>query len=138
MIKKNNKRKSIFLKSFIIFLLFFFLPNQILLAQEEPPSPSDYESELIEGTPILEKGDILEIVFNIIQYLLSFLGVIAVCMIIYSGYLWMTAGGNEEKVGKAKKTLTYALVGLLVILFAYTITAFVISRLHGLASFQPK
>ena len=41
---------------------------------------------------------------------------IAVVMIIWSGFLFMTSEGNEDKVTKAKKSLTWALVGLLILL----------------------
>ena len=45
-------------------------------------------------------------------------------LIIYGGFLWMTAGGNEENVGKAKKTIYYAVIGMLIIFAAYSITYF--------------
>ena len=66
------------------------------------------------------------IIANIVKYLLSFLGVIFVILIIYAGFLWMTAGGNEEKIKKAKGLITNATIGLLIVLAAYTITHFVI------------
>lgn len=62
----------------------------------------------------------------IITYALSFLGVIAVLIVIYAGFKWMTAGGNEEQVNKAKKLLINGVIGLAIIILAYSITFFVI------------
>lgn len=42
-------------------------------------------------------------------------------MIIYAGFLVLTGGGDEEKSEKAKKTIIYAIIGILIILFSYVI-----------------
>ncbi len=69
------------------------------------------------------------IIGRIIQWALGFLGVIAVGLIMYAGFLWTTSGGEEEKISSAKKILTNALIGLAIILSAWGITTFVLSRL---------
>jgi len=70
---------------------------------------------------------------TIIQYIISaflgLLGIIFLVLIIYAGYNWMTAGGDEEKVTKAKETLQRAVIGLIIITAAYSITYFVFSNL---------
>lgn len=66
---------------------------------------------------------------NIIQVIIGFLGVIAVIIILIGGFKWMTAQGNEEKVGEAKKLLGAGVIGLAIILAAYAITTFVINSL---------
>jgi hypothetical protein len=71
------------------------------------------------------------IVANIIQYLLSFLGVLFIILIIYAGFLWMTAAGDMEQITKAKDILISAVIGIIIVLSAYIITAFVLSRLGG-------
>lgn len=63
---------------------------------------------------------------SIIQVILGFLGIIFLILVIYAGFLWMTAGGNSDKVDKAKSILVQATIGLVVILAAYAITEFVI------------
>ncbi|MCR4280447.1 MAG: pilin [Candidatus Komeilibacteria bacterium] len=68
-------------------------------------------------------------VVNIIRYTLGFLGLLAVIMILISGFQWMTAGGNEDAVTKARKRLINAVIGLLIILAAYSITYFVFASL---------
>jgi hypothetical protein len=120
------KKKVIIL--FLTFVVLSFLPK-ILMAS----TAAEYEGELIVGTPILEQGSLVAIIFRIIQYILAFLGVIAMAVMLYGGFTWMTAGGNDEKVGKAKKTLMAGLIGLVIILLAYAIATFVIARIHEFA-----
>lgn len=67
---------------------------------------------------------------KIIQVFLSFLGVIALILLIYAGFLWMTAGGSEEKVGKAKKIMKSAFIGLVIILFSGIISVYIMSKLQ--------
>ena len=62
---------------------------------------------------------------QIISFVLSFVGVLFLGLMIYSGLLWMTAQGNETKVTKAKDLLINAVVGLIIVFAAYTITAFI-------------
>lgn len=69
------------------------------------------------------------IIQAVIQVLLSFLGVIFLILVIYGGFLWMTASGNEEQIGKAKKILKSAIVGLIIVMAAYAISWFVIGEL---------
>lgn len=63
-----------------------------------------------------------EIIGQVINGLLTFLGVIFLILMIYGGYLWMTARGNEQQVEKAKNLIKDAIVGLIVVLAAYAIT----------------
>lgn len=77
------------------------------------------------------------IVADIIKIVLGFLGVLAVVLILYAGFKWMTSGGNEEKVGGAKKILVAGVIGLALILSAYLIANFVINRIYGAVNGQP-
>ena len=66
---------------------------------------------------------------NIVRIALTFIGIIAVCVIIYAGWLWMTAAGSPEKIDKAKKTLIGAVIGLIIILSAWAIVTFIINKM---------
>jgi len=70
---------------------------------------------------------------NIIRVLLGLLGTIFVVLIVYAGFLWMTAGGNEENVKKAKGYIFNAIIGLCIVLSAYGITFFAFKL--GLSSY---
>ncbi len=61
---------------------------------------------------------------EIVSAFLGLLGIIALILIIYAGFKWMTSGGNEEKVTKARETLQAAIIGLLIILASYGIALF--------------
>ena len=60
---------------------------------------------------------------------LGFVGIIFLVLMIYAGYLWMTAGGNEEQVSKAKKIIRASIIGLIIIAFSYAITGFIVELL---------
>ena len=79
----------------------------------------------------LGTADIRTIVGRIIYVALGVLGTVLLVIIIYAGFLWMTAGGNEERVATAKKWITNAVIGLAIILASYAITYFIITRLLG-------
>ena len=66
---------------------------------------------------------------NIINIILGFLGIIAVVIILYAGFQWMTAGGEEEKVGEARQRLIQGAIGLILIIAAWIIAYFVIDAL---------
>lgn len=74
--------------------------------------------------------DLPRLIGSFIGALLGLLGVVFVLLTIYAGFLWMTAQGNEEKVKKAKSTISAAVIGLVIILASYAITNFVISSLE--------
>lgn len=73
---------------------------------------------------------------SIIKVVLGFLGVIFVILIIYGGFLWMTAQGNDEQVGKARKIIVNSSLGLAIIMLAYLITWFVIYQLGEATGFE--
>lgn len=73
--------------------------------------------------------DIREGVMNVVNVLLGFLGILAIIIILWGGFRWLTSGGNEEKVGEAKKIITAGIIGLVIIFTAYAIAVFVINQL---------
>lgn len=64
----------------------------------------------------------------IIQTALSLLGVIFLGIMIFGGYLWMTGRGNEERVTRAKNLIWAAIIGLIIVVSAYAISYFIISK----------
>ncbi|HRT11147.1 MAG TPA: hypothetical protein P5194_01210 [Patescibacteria group bacterium] len=67
------------------------------------------------------------VVARIVKIALGFLGTIAVVLIIVAGFQWMTAAGNEEKIGKAKKLMSAAVIGLVIVLMAFALSSFIIN-----------
>ena len=77
----------------------------------------------------LGNSDIRVTIARIIKVAMGLLGIVAVVIVLIGGFTWMTAGGNEEKVGEAKKWIFAGIIGLAIILSAYAIANFVIDKL---------
>ena len=71
---------------------------------------------------------------NIIQTVLTFSGVALLLVILYGGFLWMTAGGNPEQVKKGQAWLKNGVIGIIIVFSAYIIADFVIDAITGSGS----
>lgn len=87
--------------------------------------------DVIEKPLGLPKEDIRVIIARIIRIALGLIGIIMVVLLMYGGYLWMSAGGNSEQISKAQQVLKNAAIGLAIILSSYAITIFVM-RIFGI------
>lgn len=136
MIKRVKNKFCVFLREFLRFsaykprgFLFIFLLitvsiavlPQLISAQEIAPAS-------FEQTVNLPKTDIILIIARIINVALSFLGIVAVLLILYGGFIWMTSAGNEEKITQAKKLLIDAGIGLFIILASFALAQFIFSK----------
>lgn len=75
-------------------------------------------------------NNLILIIGNIIRVIISLLGVVLLGLIIYSGWLWMTAGGEEDKIKKAKDTMIRAIIGMIIVLASFAITTFIMNTLN--------
>lgn len=73
----------------------------------------------------------IQIITNIINIALGFLGIIAVGIILMGGFKWMTAAGNEDKTTEAKQLLGAGVIGLVIILASWALATFVIKNIYG-------
>ena len=73
--------------------------------------------------------DLTVIVGRIINILLSFLGIIFLVLVLYAGFLWMTAQGDSKKVDQARGMISQAIVGLIIIMASYAISNYVLNAL---------
>ncbi|MBU2542299.1 pilin [Patescibacteria group bacterium] len=78
----------------------------------------------------LGKQDIRDTIAKIINVGLGMLGVVAVVIMLWGGFRWMTAGGNDEKVGEARKIIFAGIIGLAIVLSAWAIARFVLEQLY--------
>ena len=76
-----------------------------------------------------DQNKLSEIVGIVIQAFLGILGVLFLVYLVYAGYGWMSAQGDEEKVTKAKDTITRAVIGLIITIASYAISVWVFDRL---------
>ncbi|HEX9664390.1 MAG TPA: hypothetical protein VGA49_01060, partial [Patescibacteria group bacterium] len=134
-----NQRTKISLCLLItsLLLVLFFIPP-VMAQNDEEPSGLLQEVSSPLGDAATRAGfqtggeAVLETTTGrIIGVFLGFLGVIALVLVLYAGFLWMTAGGNEEKVTKARKLMTSAVIGLIIILISGFITVFIMSKLQA-------
>lgn len=79
----------------------------------------------------LGDSDLTTTIASIINTALGFLGVVAVVIILYGGFLWMTSGGNDDKVKQAKKLMISGVIGLVIIFSSFAIAQFVIGSLSS-------
>jgi hypothetical protein len=83
------------------------------------------------GFTAVDEFSLSMIIGYVVQFLFGFLGIIFTGLILYSGYNWMTAQGDEAKVDVAKDTINRAVIGLIICLSGYAISNFVISAFVG-------
>lgn len=72
-----------------------------------------------------------ELIRAVINGVMGVIGILAVAALVYGGILYLTSAGNEEQAGRAKKAITYAVIGLLVSLLSYAIVNTVIRTIGG-------
>lgn len=65
----------------------------------------------------------------LVNTFLSLIGIIFIILIIYAGFKWMTAGGNEEQVTKAKSTIVNSVIGIVVVMGAFVLYRFIMDIL---------
>lgn len=131
MFNKKNRVKVVFLLSFLLFIFSFFLNFKQVLATSANNPDSAFGMDKVDEVIVLEKTDPRTIAVRVINIFLGFLGIIAVSLVIYGGFIWMTSGGNEEKITKAKSILKNALIGLVIILSAWGIVYFIFKKVVG-------
>lgn len=68
-----------------------------------------------------------DIIVQGIGLVLTFVGIIFLVLMIYGGFRWMTARGNEAEVDKAKKVIIQSVIGIVIVFAAYVISYFVIN-----------
>ncbi len=99
------------------------------MAQGGDLNANDLGVGAIQGEIKLGSGDVRQTAARIINVALGFLGIIAVVIVLLGGFKYMISGGNEEKTHEAKNLIISGIIGLAIILSAWAITSFVISRL---------
>lgn len=121
------KNKKIIINLFAFLLLFGASFSFISIANAQ----IDVGTNEISNDIVLSVSDPRVTAARIINIVMLVLGVLAVGLIVYAGFLWMTSNGEEEKIETAKKILKNGVIGLVIILSAWGIASFILSRLIG-------
>jgi len=120
-------KKIIKLSSLVIFIcLAFVLLNNVNQADAMDQDIADHLKAAAgeQGANLPEPTTPTSIATRIIRVLLGLLGTVFLALTVYGGFLWMTAGGNDEQLTQAKKTLTRSIIGLIIITSSYSISLF--------------
>jgi len=80
------------------------------------------------GSASTTESAVNTIATEVINVFTIIVGAASVFMIIYGGFRYITSGGSSDKVGSAKNTLIYAIVGLIIVALAQTLIHFVLSK----------
>ncbi len=88
-------------------------------------------TDLNQGGGVFEEDDLMKTLTVIINVVVGVVGFIAVVMIIMGGISFATSQGDTSKVAKARNTILYGVVGLVVALLAFAIVNFVLGAIFG-------
>ncbi len=94
--------------------------DSLVFAQNTLITDADNPSA-IGGATSAWGGSLRQAILATINFFLYFLGVIATGMVIYGGYLYITSMGEDSKMEEGKKVLTYAAIGIIMILLSFAI-----------------
>src|SRR3989338_11630616 len=120
---KSFARLGFFIISALITLHFAFLTFNSALAQ-------GLTSPDVAGTG-LSTQSLENTIINIINAALALAGIIALVILIYGGYVWMTSGGIPQRIALAKRILLSAVIGLVIILLSWAIIQFIVNAVNG-------
>ncbi len=130
----KNRIKSIL----FLFIISVYLVPVFVFAQSSAPSLKNNLENAGKGaqydTDKAELTDIADLVGNIIGAFFALLGIIFLGYILYGGWIWMSAKGDEQRVTEAKNILRNAIIGIIILVGAYAITSFVLTALEGFNS----
>ncbi len=88
-------------------------------------SANDYLGKITVG----KDGDLMTLIYSLINWSIGIAALVCVVVLIFSGYKYITAAGDENKVESATKTLTFAIIGLVVCFIAVILVRFVLQNL---------
>ncbi|HLD28371.1 MAG TPA: pilin [Patescibacteria group bacterium] len=124
--KKLTTKRIAALLLTIMTLSLFALPAVVSAGDD----PFGIENAAFDGLNS-DTRDVYVIIDNIIALIFGFLGILAVLIILWGGFTWMTSAGDETKVEKAKKMIIAGVVGLVIILLAWVIVRFVFTSIQN-------
>lgn len=121
---------------FAILATLSMLAPAVVMAQASPCGVNDPLCVQAGGATGLGQKDIRVTIASIIKTAMGLLGIVAVVIILIGGFKWMTAGGNDEQTGEAKKWIFSGVIGLAIILSAYALATYIITSLVSATGLQ--
>lgn len=142
-IRKQFTWGTILLQTIISLVMGFMMQGNLALATDPPPSPTPAASESFNVSAFLtakgqeqkyfqSKNPIASFIIQIVNFLVLTIGSVCFVALVVGGFILMTSHGNENSLTKGKDIIKYALIGLVIVLTSYFITAFVQSLFYEL------
>ncbi len=103
----------------------------IALAQQQNPfqQAGNLAGEVGSNAGLGQPKPLTQIVGQILNIALGFLGILLLAYLLYAGFLWMTSGGDSKKADAAATMIKNAIIGLIIIVAAFAISSFVLGSL---------
>ncbi|HCC23485.1 TPA: hypothetical protein DF272_04920 [Candidatus Falkowbacteria bacterium] len=127
----KRKKKLVYAGVFLALVLIAIFYTGVSTVLAQAPGVIEGTEQVGEATG-LGNEDPRIIIARVIRIFFGFVGSIFLVLMIYAGYLYMTSGGEEVKTGKAKKVMINATIGLAIMMSAFAITSYIISRLQDI------
>ncbi len=118
----KNKNITRYLAIFLFIVSFFFISSPA-------NAQLDVGSETLSENIALSSSSPLQTASRLINSVMIILGILAVGIVLFAGFMWMTSGGSAEKIDQAKNILKNGVIGLIIILSAWGITIFILNLL---------
>lgn len=115
-------------KRLLVFLAFFIVSSFLIISSV---LAQGLDTEAIAKESGLPTVSLAFFIGRLLQIFFGLLGVVALALLIYGGFVWMTATGDPNKVDKAKKIIQNAIIGLVIIFSAFAITTFLMNIFSG-------
>jgi len=132
MLNVKNVKLLATIALFVLTLVSAVLPA--LAAADADP----FGTKIVGDATGLGTGDLRATIGNLIKVSLTFLGVVALVIVLIGGFKYMTSGGSDEKTHDARKYIISGIIGLAIVLLAYAITSFVFTNLIAATSTAPE
>ncbi|MFH1233208.1 MAG: hypothetical protein V1649_00975 [Patescibacteria group bacterium] len=117
----------------VVFFALIMAPTVLAAPYDVPNAPTSIDNAATGLTATAKQGygsnkyntDVPKTIGQVVGAALAFVGIVFLILMIYGGLVWMFAQGNEQEVTKAKSLIFSAIIGLIIVLGAYAITAYV-------------
>ena len=128
----KNSKKILIATAVTIVVLFVVVLPALLLGGEAMALDTGLDDTARAAFGSIDSSTSLaKVIGQIIYAILGFLGIIFILLLIYGGFLRMTAQGDPGKIKTSYGIITSAVIGVVIILASYTITAFIIGQVEG-------
>jgi|SRR3989344_1442632 len=131
-LRKINSSQVLNIVTIFVVLMLALVPVFVGYAQTGPGPDSIFgrDQQNIPGQ-FVRATSLSALINQILRILLSIVGLIALLFLVWGGFKYISAGGDEEAVGKAKQTIMNALIGLAIVILGYALVVIVYNVVAG-------